>query len=139
MSMIGAIAYRADGSSSKLFLRFHKSTVRAEHFVSFLAHLARHLRGQIIVIWDRLNGHRCGLVLEWKAQHPRFQLHYLPAYAPELNPVEPMWAWLKGTRLANLSHDDLAPLAEQVRRGVRAARRRVDLLGAFLGRSGLSL
>ena len=26
----------------------------------------------------------------------------LPAYAPELNPVEGLWSWLKGTELANL-------------------------------------
>ena len=26
----------------------------------------------------------------------------LPAYAPELNPTEDLWAWLKGTELANL-------------------------------------
>jgi transposase len=26
----------------------------------------------------------------------------LPAYAPELNPVEGLWSWLKGSQLANL-------------------------------------
>jgi transposase len=139
MSMIGAIGYRADGSRSRLFLRLKRSTVRAEHFVSFLAHLRRHLRGKFTVVWDRLHGHRSTLVREWVERHPRCQLTYLPAYAPELNPVEALWAWLKGTRLANHSRDALAPLANEIRRGTRVARRRSDLLRAFLRRSGLSL
>jgi transposase len=30
------------------------------------------------------------------------KVEYLPAYAPELNPAEGVWASLKGTELANL-------------------------------------
>jgi hypothetical protein len=30
----------------------------------------------------------------------------LPAYAPELNPVEPLWSSLKGVELANLAGED---------------------------------
>lgn len=139
MSMIGAIGYRADGSRSRLFVRLKRGAVHAEHFVTFLAHLRRHLRDKIIVVWDNLHGHRSKLVRHWAEKHPSCQLTYLPAYAPELNPVEALWAWLKGTRLANNSREDLAPLADEVRRGTRAARRRGDLLQSFLHRSGLFL
>jgi transposase len=139
MSMIGAIAYRADGAESKLFVRLIPATVRSGHFVTFLAHLSRHLRGPIIVIWDRLNGHRAKDVRRWVDRHPRCQLHFLPAYAPELNPVEALWAWLKGTRLANACRENLAQLAPAIRHGVRSARRRCGLLNSFLRRSGLSL
>lgn len=139
MSVIGAIAYRADGARSRLFVRLERSTVQAEHFVRFLDHLRRHLRGPVVVIWDRLHGHRSRLVRKWDEKHPRFELTYLPAYAPELNPVEALWAWLKGTRLANLCRDDLAPVALEVRRGARVARRRRHLLQSFLRKSGLAL
>ena len=139
MSVIGAIAYRADGLRSRLFVRLKRSTVHAEDFVTFLAHLRRHLSGRITVIWDRLHAHRGRIVREWAEKHRRCELTYLPAYAPELNPVEALWAWLKGTRLANLCRDDLGPVAIEVRRGARAARRRSELLQSFLRRSGLSL
>jgi hypothetical protein len=53
----------------------------------------------------------------------------LPAYAPELNPVEGLWSWLKGTDLANLacptlvevteSHDASGQHPEPVRNGLR--------------------
>lgn len=139
MSMIGAVAYRADGSRSRLFMRTKRGAVHAEQFVNFLASLLRHLRGRVIVIWDNLHGHRSKLVKLWAEKHTRCQLTYLPAYAPELNPVEALWAWLKGTRLANNSREDLDPLADDVRRGARVARRRPELLLSFLRRSGLFL
>lgn len=139
MSAIGALAYRADGSRSKLLLRLKKGAVLAPDFVSFLQHLGHHLRGNVVVIWDRLNGHRSLLVRTWSQGHGRFELVHLPAYAPELNPVEALWAWLKGTCLANCSHDDLAPLVMAMRRGARRARSRNDLLSAFLRKAGLYL
>jgi transposase len=39
----------------------------------------------------------------------------LPAYAPELNPVEALWASLKGVELANLAADTLQDVIEGVR------------------------
>lgn len=139
MSAIAALAYRADGSCARLFVRLKREAVLAQDFVSFLAHLGRHLTGRVTVIWDRLNGHRSVLVREWSAAHRRFALSYLPPYAPELNPVETLWSWMKGTCLANSCHDDLEPLAREMRRGARRARRRRALLHSFLRRTGLSL
>lgn len=137
MSAIGALAYRADGSRSRLFLHLKRGPVLAEDFVRFLGHLARHLAGRVIVIWDRLNGHRSVLVREWTADRQRFDLNFLPAYAPELNPVEALWSWLKGTCLANCPHDDLDPLTQEVRRGARRARQRRALLAGFRRKAGL--
>jgi hypothetical protein len=138
-SVIGALAYRADGSRSRMLLQFKKGAVLAPDFVSFLEHLARHLPGKVVVIWDRLNGHRSLLVRSWSDTNPRFEFVHLPAYAPELNPVEAMWSWLKGTCLANCSHDDLAPLVDAMRRGAGRARRRRGLLQAFLRKADLYL
>lgn len=137
MSAIGALAYRADGSRSRLFLHLKRGPVLAEDFVRFLEHLSRHLNGRVVVIWDRLNGHRSVLVREWTADRQRFEVRFLPAYAPELNPVEALWSWLKGTCLANCSHDDLDPLTQEVRRGARRARRRRSLLSGFRRKAGL--
>lgn len=139
MSAIGALAYRADGSRSKLLLQFKKGAVLAPDFVRFLDHLGRHLRGNVVVIWDRLNGHRSLLVRSWSDENARFELVHLPAYAPELNPVEALWSWLKGTCLANCSHDDLAPLVDAMRRGAGRARHRHGLLQAFLRKADLYL
>jgi len=63
----------------------------------------------------------------------------LPAYAPELNPVEGVWANLKGQEFANYAADTLDDLTRQARRGITRVRRRPRLLFAFLDRTGLSL
>ena len=63
----------------------------------------------------------------------------LPGYAPELNPVEGVWANLKGQEFANYAADTLDDLTRQARRGITRVRRRPGLLFAFLDRTGLSL
>jgi transposase len=43
----------------------------------------------------------------------------LPAYAPELNPVEGLWSSLKAVELANLTSPALAEVIDRAHRGVR--------------------
>jgi putative transposase len=90
--------------------------------VRFLRHLRRHLAGPVVLFWDGLNAHRS---LETRAhleaQRSWLTVHRLPAYAPELNPVEGVWAWFKGTATANLCPDGLAPLRQRLRTGRRRA------------------
>lgn len=140
MSAIGALAYRADGSSARVFFRLQEGNVGTEEIIAFLRHLRRHVRGQVILIWDGLAAHRSRATREHIERHHRWlRVERLPAYAPELNPVEALWAWLKQGRLANVAEDGLQRLAHRVRRGVRNGRRRQGLLWAFLAKAGLAL
>jgi transposase len=85
--------------------------VTAEDVVAFLRDLRRELPGPWTVIWDRHNIHsRSRLVRAWLAGQPDVVLEDLPGYAPELNPDEMVWAWLKYGRLANLAAQDVADL-----------------------------
>jgi len=138
MSAIGALAYRRDGRN-RVLMRFHRGEVRTPQVLAFLRHLLRHLYGRIVLIWDGLQAHRSKLVREFVQRQHRLQVVRLPAYAPELNPVEGLWGWIKGTCLANVCEEALEPVVEQVRRGVRRLRRRGDLPWAFLSRTGISL
>jgi transposase len=47
----------------------------------------------------------------------------LPAYAPELNPVEGVWSNLKGQEFANYAADTLNDLTQQARQGIARVRR----------------
>ena len=73
--------------------------------VPFLRALTRHLRGAVIVVWDRLPGHRAQVVTAYLHRQPR-DVALLPAYAPQLNPVEILWAYLKSNPLANFAASD---------------------------------
>ena len=54
----------------------------------------------------------------------RIQLHFLPGYAPELNPVEFLWSWLKRHALANFCPDTFAELQHTTRGKLKSAQRR---------------
>ncbi len=137
-SAIGALVYPLDERSPRVLSRIHFSTVRTPQVVGFLDHLCKHVKGHVVVVWDGLAAHRALAVREWLADHPRFCAERLPAYAPELNPVEGLWAWLKGSQLANFCADTLGPVVKRARRGLKRARKRPSLLLGFLHKAGLS-
>jgi transposase len=59
-------------------------------FIAFLERLLKHHpERKIHLILDGHPSHRSKLVLAWAAEHQqRIELHFLPGYSPELNPVE---------------------------------------------------
>jgi hypothetical protein len=73
----------------------------AGRVVDFLRDLLRHLRGKVVVVWDRGSNHKGPAVRRFLARHGRLTVEYLPGYAPDLNPVEAVWSWLKYGKLAN--------------------------------------
>jgi transposase len=78
--------------------------LNAEDVVTFLEHLRREAQGRLVIIWDRSPMHRRHTIQEFLANGaaPRLHLEHLPAYAPELNPDEGVWASWKGVELRNL-------------------------------------
>jgi transposase len=63
----------------------------------------------------------------------------LPGYAPELNPVEALWANLKGVELANLAGESLGDVIAAAERGIQRIRSTHHLALSFLHCCGLSL
>lgn len=141
LSVIGALAYRARSPQrARVFLMTHPGAVRSPQVVRFLRHLRRHIRGRVVLLWDGLHAHRSLETRAYvEAQSSWLTVHRLPAYAPELNPVEGLWAWCKGTAAANLCPDSLAPVRHQLRLGRRRLGRHPDLLQGFLHKAGLSI
>ena len=58
---------------------------------------------------------------------------------PELNPVEPLWASLNGTELANLAGDTLNDVITAAERGIQRIRDIHHLAYSFLRHCGLAL
>nr|WP_255579221.1 transposase [Deinococcus sp. RIT780] len=73
----------------------HRGAVRSAQVVEFLGHVLRHVAGEVVVVLDRAMIHRSKAVQAFVQQHERLSLVYLPPYAPELNPIELIWADLK--------------------------------------------
>lgn len=140
MSAIGALTYPLDGREPRVYVHTLMETVRTEHVVRFLEHLHRFVPGPVVLIWDRLNQHRSLAVKQWVDDHADWiTLEFLPAYAPELNPVEGLWSWAKGSEMANWAARAIRSVRARLWRAMARARRRPHLLWGFLAKAGLSL
>jgi transposase len=107
--------------------------VTAEDIVAFLNQLKEELPGPWTVIWDRHNIHsRSCLVKAWLAEHPDVVLEDLPPYAPELNPDEMVWGWLKYAQLANLTPCHVHELRDHLLHELQWAAFDSELLDGFL-------
>src|SRR5262245_55177734 len=103
VSGIGALIVSPRRRRLTLALALHpRRNIRGPEVLRFLRHLARHMRGPFILLWDRGRSHQHALVRTWLAAHPRCHLVWFPPYAPDLNPVELLWGYLKYGRLAKL-------------------------------------
>jgi len=138
LSAIGALALSPDRTRVRTFLSLHPGPIRAPQVIAFLRSLRRHLRGPVLLVWDRLGAHRARLTSQWRAsQHHWLQVEWLPPYAPEFNPVEYLWAYLKAGDSANFCALDLADLTAHLSRRLRRLRNRDHLPWSFLKHSGL--
>ena len=86
----------------------------------------------MLVIWDGLQAHPCKRVrTHVEAQRGRIVLERLPAHAPEMNPVECIWGYLKHHAVPNYCATDFTDLARRARRNLRSMQRRATLVTAF--------
>ncbi len=118
------------------FWRFYfplfPGAVKSPQVVEFLKALQAHIGGKLLIVWDRLTAHRSRLVRDYvESQHGSIQLEYLPAYAPELNPVEHIWGHLKSHEVTNFCPVNFAELKHFARRRLQSMQRRPTLVTAF--------
>lgn len=86
----------------------------AEKVTEYLRDLLRHLRGRVVVVWDRGGNHKGPVMRKFLASHRRLRLELLPPWAPDHNPVEAVWSWLKYGALANYTPEGIDPLDDAV-------------------------
>lgn len=91
LSTIGALAVSPKRRRLALYLQVRARNLNGLDVRAFLQHLLQHLRGPVVLLWDRGTIHRRREVTRWITTHPRLQVEWFPAYAPELNPAEYIW------------------------------------------------
>ncbi len=125
LSAIGALT--ADG---RVLMQVQTQAFRGPRVVQFLRHLLRHITGKILVIWDGSPIHRSLVVKQFLADGgaERIWLEQLPAYAPELNPVEGIWRQLKRVQLRNVCCRTLTEVRYELRLAVANLRHKAAVL-----------
>jgi transposase len=142
ISMAGVCCYRPDATDARLAFHLREGAYDTDQLIPIMQALGRLLGGTapVILIWDNLPAHTSLAMHAWlAAQHAWLQVEYLPPYAPDLNPVEGLWANLKGVELANRACGSLEELAAAAEQGIGRVRGEPELLFSFLHQAGLSL
>jgi hypothetical protein len=90
-------AMSAISPEGKLYFHCQDRAINSEDVVAFLEPLRREVPGRMVLIWDGAPMHRRQLIHPFLATRAASRLHLerLPADAPELNPGEGLWAYLK--------------------------------------------
>ena len=114
------------------YFRLYPGTIKSPQIVDFLGHLRRQVPRKLLIIWDGLKAHRSRRVHQYvEASDGQLQVAFLPAYAPELNPVEYVWGYCKQHELGNFCPRDLTHLGSFARRRLQSMQRRRTLVTAF--------
>ena len=80
----------------RLWFRCFKGNLNASRFIAFLKDLLRDVRGRIDLVLDRHPAHVAAATRQFiEENRSRLRVHFLPGYAPEMNPDEHVWAYLK--------------------------------------------
>ena len=109
--------------------------------VAFLRQLLRLIPGKLLVLWDGASIHRNQHVKDFLVAGAAARLHleHLPAYAPELNPDEGIWQYLKRVELRNRCCQDLAELRWELSLALRRVRRKPHVIRGCFRECGFSV
>jgi DDE superfamily endonuclease len=140
-SMAAALGYHPDGTKARLCFHLQADSYDTDSLISVLEQLAGFYQGQrVVLLWDGLSSHWSHKMrAHLDTQRDWLTVERLPAYAPELNPVEGLWANLKGGELANFAGDSVAEVADQAKHGIRRVCDSDSLVVGFLAHTGLNL
>jgi transposase len=132
-------AISAVTSNPHAYLHLVPGTIASDEVIRFVRHLLRRIPTPLFLLWDGGNPHRSRRTRQALAVYrSRLRVFRLPAYAPELNPDEWLWAWLKQHALRGLCPPDLTVLQKSIRLAIRRLRRHPDIIRSFFQACPLS-
>ena len=111
LSVISAVS-----PEGELFLQMQEDAYTSETILGFLESLHQQIPGNIVIVWDGATIHRSKKLKAYLSEGAAKWLHLerLPGYAPELNPDEGIWHYLKHVEMKNLCCPDKNELTQQL-------------------------
>ncbi len=125
----------------RLFLQVRPGSYDAAGVVGFLRVLLRKMSGKLVVIWDSSPIHRGQEIKDFLARGAARRLHLeqLPEYAPDLNPDEGIWNYLKRVELDNICCGSLEHLQQELIRARERLRHKKEIIQSCSRQCGYSV
>lgn len=133
-------AISAVSPEGELYLSLQEQAFDSEAVIRFLKELLEQISGKLLIIWDGATIHRSKLLREFLSNGgaQRIHLERLPGYAPELNPDEGVWHYLKHVEMGNLCARDMNELKDNLTRAQQRLAAKPEVIQAFFAHSGVT-
>ncbi len=124
--------------AGKLYMQVQQGAIDSADVIRFLEHLLQHIHSKLLVVWDGSPIHRSQMLKDFLASGAAARIHLerLPGYAPELNPDEGIWRYLKRVELRNLICRDLSHLRTELRKATKRLRAKPVIIKSCIRQSG---
>jgi hypothetical protein len=116
--------------------RGERKGFREADYAALLDAAHQQLGGPIVLVWDNLTAHHDAVMRQLIDNRRWLTVFRFPTYAPELNPVEGVWAHLKHG-LGNLAACSVDELAALVKTRLKRMQYRPGLIDALITETGL--
>ncbi len=106
----------------------------AAAFVAFLQNFMKGRRGRVFLVVDGHPAHKANIVKQLiKSMKGRLELHFLPPYAPDLNPDEFVWSYMKGNGVSKKPLKKNESMRQRVEEDLAAIQSNRSLVRSFFG------
>jgi transposase len=129
LSVISAIS-----SQGHIYYQLQRTSYTGSDIAKFIRDLCHLNSKPLLIIWDGASIHRSQEVTDWLRtdnHEGRVQLAILPAYSPQLNAAEQVWAWLKGGQLKNVCCKTLDELTQVVQKAFEKLTAKTEIIQNF--------
>lgn len=109
---LGVVSVEKD---PKFYFRFEE-VFNASTFQAFLQKIVNRYRNRkVFLIMDNAKYHHSNKLKPWLEDNmDKIELHFLPAYSPNLNPIERVWKKAKKSSLHNRYFKEISDLQEAI-------------------------
>jgi transposase len=118
--------------TGELYLAMQSEAYDSVAVIAFLQQLLAVIEGKLLIIWDGAPIHRSRAIKTFLAAGAaeRIWLERLPGYAPDLNPDEGIWHYLKHVELKNVCCHDLRHLGRELTAAVERLSAKPEIITA---------
>jgi transposase len=125
-------AASAVNSKGAFWYSTYQGGLNAQLFIKLLKQMMRNRTKPVHLVVDGLPAHKTKLVREYVATTKgRLTLHFLPGYAPELNPDELVWSHVKRTGVSRTPLRKGEKLSEKIQAQLAEIKKMPSLVRAF--------
>jgi len=110
----------------------YSGKLNAEAFVAFLGNFMKGRTGPVFLVVDGHPAHKANRVKEYvRGLQGRLELHFLPPYAPDLNPDEFVWSHMKQNGVSKKPLKQNESLQQRIEQDLTAIKRNRKLVQSF--------